>query len=55
MRPLRLQDIEQTVEVDAALEAMREGRPAGDWVRPYSANGKHCTVSRRDPARPTDV
>jgi hypothetical protein len=49
-----LDAVEQTDEVDAVVTAIRGGTASIDWVRLYSANGKHLTVSRRDPGRVDD-
>ena len=54
MEALRLEDVEETAEVDEVASAIRDGRAGHDWVRLYSANGKHSVVTRRDPERPTD-
>jgi hypothetical protein len=54
MEPLRLEDVEKTAEVDEVTSAIRDGRAGHDWVRLYSANGKHSASVRQDPERPTD-
>ena len=54
MEALRLEDVEETAEVDEVTSAIRDGRAGHDWVRLYSANGKHGISVRRDPERPVD-
>jgi hypothetical protein len=49
-----LDTVEQTDEVDAVVTALRGGTASIDWVRLYSANGKHGSQSRRDPGRSDD-
>jgi hypothetical protein len=53
MEPVRFEDVERSDEVDEVVEAIRDGRRDG-WVKPYSANGKHGGVVRRDPGTVAD-
>lgn len=53
MKPVQLEDVEKSDEVDEVTSAIRAGRRATDWVRAYSANGKHSVIVRRDPVQTT--